>query len=42
MGKAYAIDRQFAQAHKFDLLRLCLVEKKTVRLAINAEPILDG
>ena len=42
LGKAYAVDRQFAQQNKLDLLRVCLIEKKTVRLAINAEPILHS
>ena len=42
MGKAYAVNRQFAESNKLDLLRICLIEKKTVKLAINAEPVLDS
>jgi hypothetical protein len=37
IGKAYAVKRQFAEQHQLELQRVCLVDKKIVRLALNAE-----
>lgn len=39
-GKAYSVNQQFAQKHRLELGRVCLIDKKVVRLAINAEPTL--
>ena len=41
VAKAYAVNRQFAQRHNLDL-QVCLVDKKTVHLAINAEFALEN
>lgn len=41
VGKGYYVDRSFAQKMKLDLLRVCLVKKSTINLAINYEPNLE-
>ncbi|WP_280591199.1 YecA family protein [Vibrio splendidus] len=41
VGKSYYLDRSFAQKMKLDLLRVCLVKKSTINLAINHEPNLE-
>ncbi|WP_422640685.1 YecA family protein [Vibrio crassostreae] len=41
LGKAYSVDKTFAQRNNLDLLRVCLIEKKTANQAINAEPSLE-
>ncbi|MGR5233644.1 hypothetical protein ACPV4L_15175 [Vibrio rotiferianus] len=35
------MDRSFAKKIKLDLLRVCLVKKSTINLAINNEPSLE-
>lgn len=40
-GKAYSVNKKFAQQHHLELLRVCLIDKKVVRLAINAESTLE-
>lgn len=40
-GTAYAVKKEFAVKHKLDLLRVCLIDKKIVSAAINAEKPLD-
>ena len=41
VGKAHAVKRQFAEQHRLELQRVCLIDKKVVRLAINAEEPLE-
>jgi len=39
-GKAYSVNRKFAEQYRLELMRVCLIEKKVLRKAINEEPIL--
>jgi len=39
-GKAYSVNRKFAEQHRLELMRVCLIDKKVVRKAINEEPVL--
>lgn len=41
IGKAYAVKRQFVEQHQLELQRVCLIEKKVVRSALNAEKPLE-
>lgn len=41
VGKSYYVDRNFAQKMRLELLRVCLVKKSTINLAINHEPNLE-
>ncbi len=41
LGEAYCIDIEFAKSMQLELLRVCLVKKSTVNLAINHEPTLE-
>lgn len=36
-GKAYSVNRKFAQQHRLELLRVCLIDRRLVTSAINAE-----
>ena len=42
VGKAYAVKRKFAEQNRLELQRVCLIDKKVVRLAINAEDPLES
>jgi len=42
IGKAYAVKRQFLEQNQLELGRVCLIDKKVVRAAINAEQPLDS
>lgn len=37
IGKAYAVKRTFAEQHQLELQRVCLIDKKVVRVALNSE-----
>jgi hypothetical protein len=41
IGKAYAVKRQFAEQNQLELGRVCLIDKKVVRSALNAEKPLE-
>ncbi|WP_258075258.1 YecA family protein [Vibrio hyugaensis] len=41
LGEAYYIDTEFAKSMQLELLRVCLVKRATVNLAINHEPTLE-
>lgn len=41
LGEAYYIDFEFAKSLQLELIRVCLVKKSTVNLAINHEPNLE-